>query len=284
MGALVVRLAGPLQSWGAEPRLRTVTTHSTPTWSALLGLSRAALGHGHADPLDRIAWLRKLTMAVRVDQPGTARSDFQTINPLPKAYGRYGIDETARGLVPVGTTLQARTGQAPRWLSGSAPMVTRRVYLHDAAFTWLIEGPDVQLLRLASALEAPRWALALGRKGCTPATPLLLGQHDGDLTTAAHTVPVLARHGDGDHGRLTDLVWIAGTPNPELPRVGLTRVVVDDPLGAEPQDGHAPNNHTVTRVVAPVLPPSQDGTFQQRLLTWADTHLTRPRLSQEPQP
>jgi CRISPR system Cascade subunit CasD len=75
---LVARLAGPLQSWGAEPKLKTATTHPTPTWSGVRGLLRAALGHSRdANPAD-VAWLDELTVAIRVDSPGTVLVDYHT--------------------------------------------------------------------------------------------------------------------------------------------------------------------------------------------------------------
>jgi len=166
---MLARLAGPVQSWGAEPTLRTATTHPTPTWSGLLGLGRAALGHGRTDPAEQIAWLRDLTMAIRVDAPGSVHVDFHTINPLPAAYERFiGVQTRNRGLVPIGTTVQSG-GQAPRWLKGEAPMITRRHLIHDASFLWLVGGPAGDVDRLAAALAAPRWRLALQRLRCCSA-------------------------------------------------------------------------------------------------------------------
>lgn len=272
MNTLLARLAGPLQAWGAEPKLRVAGTHPTPTWSGLLGLARAALGHGRGDAAADIAWLRSLDMAVRVDQPGTVHVDFHTINPLPDAYESFEFfDPSDRGLVPLGTELQA-SGQAPRWLKGAAPMVTRRHLLHDAAFIWLVHGPDRDVERLAGALASPRWTLALGRKGCTPASPLLLGIHPGTILEAAQSVPLTgsrssAMGGDGasDDAQI-ELVWIHGTPDPDL-TIERTRVVLDNPLGSHPQHGYAAGQHSVGRVSAPTA---------GDLLTWSTENLTHP--------
>lgn len=281
MSCLVARLAGPLQAWGAEPRLRTANTHPTPTWSGLLGLARAALGHGRTDPTEQIRWLRALDMAVRVDQPGTVHVDFHTINPLPAAYEKFEfLDPPDRGIVPLGTTVQA-SGQAPRWLKGAAPLVTRRHFIHDGSFLWLVHGPDGDLDRLADALSSPRWTLALGRKGCTPASPFLLGLHPGTIRQAAQAVPLTGRTpirstrtqadltatspGDTPTSRV-DLVWIRGVPDPALAASG-TRVVLDNPTGSHPQDGHTAGRHTVTHVQVP---------YPTDLLQWASAHLTHP--------
>lgn len=282
MPVLLARLAGPLQSWGAEPKLRTASTHPTPTWSAVLGLCRAALGHSQTDDPADIAWLRDLTMAVRVDQPGTARVDFHTINPLPPIYDTFEwVQAGDRGLVPLGTEIQ-KSGQAPRWLRGTAPMITRRHYLHDAAFLLLIEGPDPALNRLADALTSPRWTLQLGRKGCTPASPVLLGIHPATLREAAAQTPTVqspltrnprseAPEAAGD----LDLVWIHGTPDPTLPVRGLPKVVLDHPLGSHPQHGYAPGQHTTTTIAVTASGDSD-------LIAWATAHLTHPaRPTQE---
>jgi CRISPR system Cascade subunit CasD len=217
MSTLVAQLAGPVQAWGAEPRLRTATTHTTPTWSGLLGLARAALGHGRTDPPDDVAWLRELDMAVRVDAPGSTHMDFHTINPLPTAYNQFAfVDPGDRGLVPVGTELQ-KSGQAPRWLKGAAPMVTRRQLLHDASFLWLASGPEASLQRLAEALNSPRWAIALGRKSCTPASPLLLGIHPGTLVDAAVSVPLTGRtrhFARPEEAVTVPLIWVHGSADP----------------------------------------------------------------------
>ncbi len=275
---MVARLAGPVQSWGAEPTLRTATTHSTPTWSGLLGLCRAALGHGRSDPRAQIAWLRELTMAVRVDAPGSVHVDFHTINPLPAGYERFvGVETRDRGLVPVGTTVQS-SGQAPRWLQGQAPMITRRHLIHDAAFVWLVAGPDDAVERLAAALAAPRWQLALGRASCTPASPVLLGTHAEGLVDLARRVPRAAPGHQPRSGRLAgpadqvDLVWLhentdraePGGPGAQPARV---RVVLDVPLGSHPQNGYAAGQHRVQRLPAP-----DDGD----VLSWAFSHLSHP--------
>jgi CRISPR system Cascade subunit CasD len=270
MSTLVAQLAGPLQAWGAEPRLRTATTHTSPTWSGLLGLARAALGHSRTDPPGDVTWLRELDMAVRVDAAGTTHVDFHTINPLPPAYEQFAfVDPSDRGLVPLGTELQ-KSGQAPRWLKGAAPMVTRRHLLHDASFLWLTSGPEVSLERLADALDSPRWALALGRKSCTPASPLLLGMHPGSIVDAAASVPLTGRgqrFARQAEAVTVPLIWVHGAADPALPTED-TRVVLDHPLGSHPQNGYAAGQHTITAVAAPDT--------QEALLSWATQHLRHP--------
>jgi len=286
---LVARLAGPLQSWGAEPKLKTATTHPTPTWSGVRGLLRSALGHSRdADPKD-VAWLDDLTVAIRVDRPGTFLVDYQTINPLPESYEQFdGISGSKRGIVPLGTTLQERSREARRWLIGAKPRpaVTTRHYLQDAAFLLLIEGPDQQLDMLCDALTQPRWALQLGRKSCTPATPILLGQCSGNIVSVARDAPTMTRKPVDN----LDLVWLHGTPDPTLP-VSSTRTVLDQPLGVHPQHGYKVNQHTVTRLTmkSTDLDPSDTATAPSTtasygydaLINWARTHLAHPGRPQE---
>lgn len=270
MATLVARLAGPVQSWGASPTLRTATTHCTPTWSGLLGLSRAALGHLRTEPLSAVAWLLELDMAVRLDRPGRVQVDFHTINPLPSAYDRFAwLDPGDRGLVPLGTTVQT-SGQAPRWLKGSAPMVTRRHLLHDASFLWLASGPDPVVQRLAEALSAPQWTLALGRKSCTPAAPLLLGTHPGTIAEVARSAPV-----DGlvTANTSTQLVWVRGAPDAEFTRTS-AQSVLDVPLGSHPQDGHSAGRHLTVSIDAP----------EGDLLGWALDNLRHPARADEETP
>jgi len=277
---MLARLAGPVQSWGAEPTLRTATTHPTPTWSGLLGLCRAALGHGRTDPAEQIAWLRDLTMAIRVDAPGSVHVDFHTINPLPAAYERFvGVQTRDRGLVPIGTTVQSG-GQAPRWLKGEAPMITRRHLIHDASFLWLVGGPAGDVDRLAAALAAPCWRLALGRASCTPATPLLLGTYPGRLIEAALHAPRSAPRRPARDSRQADLsgqvdlIWLHENTDHEQPdgttgraAADRVRVVLDVPLGSHPQNGYAAGRHRVQRIPAPAA---------GDLLAWAARYLTHP--------
>ena len=284
MTTLVARLAGPLQSWGVDPRFRVVGTHPTPTWSALLGLCRAAVGHGRTAPIDDSAWLRSLNMAVRVDQPGQARLDYHTINPLPEAYLRFrGIDTPADlGVITFGEPPSAR-GTTRRWVLKKRPgtLVTKRAYLHDAAFAWFIEGPDEMLMRLGHALTHPRWAPALGRKGCPPSGPLVLGLHDGAIAEVAALIPVLhsaprsLRHSSSTSASITvPLVWL--TPR-DAGSGDHSSVVMDVPLGSHPQDGHAGNVHTHASITAPVVAEPWHA-----LLAWATEHLTQPYLETGP--
>jgi len=156
MNALVLRLAGPLQSWGTQSRLEIRDTAREPSKSGVVGLLAAALGRPRSAAIDDLLALR---MLVRVDSPGTVHRDYQTAGggSIP-GHKRYGVAKA----------------------SGGAPstVLSSRYYLCDADFRVALEGPDGSFLqRLADAVCAPRWPLFLGRKAFVPNPDLLCGVH-----------------------------------------------------------------------------------------------------------
>src|SRR3546814_10860099 len=77
MSTLLLRLAGPMQSWGTTSRFDQRDTGKEPSKSGVVGLLAAALG------IDRENWadlepLTRLTMGVRHDRPGVLKRDYQT--------------------------------------------------------------------------------------------------------------------------------------------------------------------------------------------------------------
>src|SRR4051812_24937148 len=64
---LLLRLAGPLQSWGEHSTFADRDTLRYPTRSGITGIFAAAQGLRRGKPLDRYA---PLTLAVRIDRPG----------------------------------------------------------------------------------------------------------------------------------------------------------------------------------------------------------------------
>jgi CRISPR-associated protein Cas5/CasD subtype I-E len=74
---LVLRLAGPLQSWGLRSSFNRRETNAEPTKSGVLGLLAAAAGMSREDPLDDLIPLR---LGVRVDQTGTLLRDYHTLS------------------------------------------------------------------------------------------------------------------------------------------------------------------------------------------------------------
>jgi CRISPR system Cascade subunit CasD len=175
MPTLLLRLQGPMQSWGTTSRFDERETQLEPSKSGVLGLICAALGRDRKKPVDDLAALR---MGVRVDREGIPMRDYQTAMGVFLASGK--VDE-------------GRTVVSPRF------------YLADAAFLVGLEGQDRNQLRaIQKALGSPVWPLSLGRKSFVPGLPVQLrdGLKDQDLKSALESYPRLAppQHGQRKDG------------------------------------------------------------------------------------
>ena len=151
MKTLFIRLEGPLQSWGTRARWVDRDTALEPTKSGVVGLLACALGWGrdHDDEIRDLS--RVLTFGVRVDLPGRVLRDYQTVaGGAMSAGGKIKINES---------TKEPET------------VVSPRLYLADASFLAVVQGPDELIGQLAVALQNPHWPLFLGRKSCPPAVP-----------------------------------------------------------------------------------------------------------------
>lgn len=167
MHTLLLRLHGPLQSWGTTSRFDERDTQLEPSKSGVVGLLCAALGRDRAEPVDDLAALR---MGVRVDREGVPMRDYQTATGVLRAAdAKPEMDRT---------------------------VVSPRFYLSDACFLVGLEGSDRQLLQsLQTALRCPVWPLALGRKSFTPSSPVWLpdGLQDQPLRPAMQSYPSLCK-------------------------------------------------------------------------------------------
>lgn len=161
---LALRLAGPLQSWGGQTEFNRRETSNEPSYSGVLGLLAAAQGRRRDDPLIELLELR---LGVRVDQQGSLLRDYHTVSELDGS--------------PLRSAQVLRDGTQKRTSPPKHTAVTQRFYLQDAAFVAVLEGPQDLLRALADALRQPTFPLALGRRACPPAQPLLLAA-DGDTT------------------------------------------------------------------------------------------------------
>lgn len=172
MSGLLVRLAGPLQSWGERSAFDVRDTASFPTRSGLLGMIAGALGRRRGEPLDDLA---ALTFTVRIDRPGTRVIDYQTIG----------------GALPPGQKVPTADGKGRP--AGKGTVQTWREYLADAVFVVAVEGPQDVLAQARGALRRPRWQPYLGRRSCPPDQPLLLDVEVDDPVAELHTQVPLAR-------------------------------------------------------------------------------------------
>ncbi|MFE2373223.1 type I-E CRISPR-associated protein Cas5/CasD [Streptomyces sp. NPDC059398] len=139
MSVLLLRLVGPLQSWGAAARFARRSTENAPTKSGVVGLLAAALGRTRESDVSDLAALR---FGVRIDQPGSRLRDFQTAHHAD---------------------------------SGRAMPLSERFYLSDAAFVAGVEGEAALLQELHDALLTPRFLPYLGRRSCPPSRPITMG-------------------------------------------------------------------------------------------------------------
>ena len=142
MPTLLLRLEGPMRSWGTRSKFDVRDTEMEPSKSGVLGLLCAAMG------IDRSDWeglepLTRLVMGVRIERPGVLRKDYQTAQLYP--------DD-----VTTPTALSSRQ------------------YLSDATFLVGLEGERELLERLDEALRNPHWPLALGRKSYLPSAPVAM--------------------------------------------------------------------------------------------------------------
>ena len=172
MPTLLLRLVGPMQSWGTTSRFYHRDTGKEPSKSGVVGILAAAMG------IDRENWidldpLARLNMAVRHDRPGILRRDFQTA-----------------GCAALETIVRADGTPAT-----GGGVVSHRFYLADAAFLVGLESEDAAVLeRLLLALRDPVWPLSLGRKSYVPAEPIWIdhGLQDASLENALTRWPWIA--------------------------------------------------------------------------------------------
>lgn len=160
---LLLRLEGPLQSWGYRSKFKIRDSGREPSKSGVIGLLCCALGRDRNDPPTDLA---KLKVHVRVDKPGKTLTDFQTAG---------------------GGSFRGRTDYYSPTSSGAKgknPIILEKHYLMDASFLVAIEGEDGLLRALADAVQDPAWPLSLGRRSCPPASPVFAGFSEVDSYTA----------------------------------------------------------------------------------------------------
>jgi CRISPR-associated protein Cas5/CasD subtype I-E len=134
MSVLLLRLTGPMQSWGIQSRFTVRDTGLEPSKSGVIGLLCAALGRPRHES---VADLAALHMGVRVDREGRMACDYHTARDVLRADTKSGRQET---------------------------VVSYRYYLADADFLVALDGNHDLLGTLHAAVEAPKWPLYLGRK------------------------------------------------------------------------------------------------------------------------
>lgn len=148
MKTLLLKCAGPLQSWGNDSNYDTRRTAHIPTKSAIVGLLAAALGY-RRDEDERIQALNSLDFAVRVDQSGSILRDYHMVRK-----------ESLKK-------------------SEQAVYITQRYYLQDAVFIVAIGSEDEDLMdKIEGALSAPYFQPFLGRRSVPVTADFVIGSFD----------------------------------------------------------------------------------------------------------
>jgi CRISPR system Cascade subunit CasD len=197
MKAILLRFDAPLVSFGGPAVDHNRVVQPYPALSMLTGLIANALGWDHRDYEALGSLQERLRYAARIDRPGAALVDYQTVDlgkdwMLPKKAGW-----TTRGRI------------AER--AGASGEATHQRYTHyraDSIHTVALAlvGEQAPTLEdVAFALREPARPLFIGRKCCLPAGPVLLGVVETDsLVSALATTP---RAGRADRGLLQAWWW-----------------------------------------------------------------------------
>ena len=148
MKTILLKFAGPLQSWGTNSRFETRYTDRYPSKSAVIGMIAASFGY-RRDEDEIIQQFNSLDFAVRIDQSGSLLRDYHTAPGF-----------TASG-VPNGTC------------------VTNRYYLQDAVFVVAIGSQDDAWIRsIHEALKSPYFHPFLGRRSLPLTADFYIGMTD----------------------------------------------------------------------------------------------------------
>ena len=162
MRCLILRLEGPLMSFGDTAIDEIRPTRLLPGRSLLTGLIGNALGYEHRD-VDALQRLQeRLRFAARLDQAGEALVDYQTAELKQND--------------PLWTTRGVPAERAGGAGSYSGPALRYRHYRANSKVTVALtldpleEAPDLDAVE--RALVLPERPLFIGRKGCPPSRPV----------------------------------------------------------------------------------------------------------------
>jgi CRISPR system Cascade subunit CasD len=216
---MLLRLAGPMQSWGEHSTFSERDTGAYPTRSGMIGMFAAAMGRRRGEPIGDLSGLR---FTIRVDRPGYPMMDFHTVG----------------GGLPSARTVV--TAEGKRRSGKTTTIVSRRHYLADAVFTVAVTGPEPVVDQVATALTRPVWSPYLGRRSCPAETPLLLRWPVTDPISELEKVPLAQDRPRGQMATL-DVDFVYDSDDQHTPDA--TRVTVND----VPVDFHPHRRRYLTR-------------------------------------
>lgn len=156
MRTIVLKFAGPMQSWGTDSHFNVRHTDLYPSKSAVIGMVAAALGFKRDD--ERIGFLDSMHFSVRVDQPGRITKDYHT------AHSTNGRKNTV--------------------------YVTTRYYLEDAVFTVALGIDDLsQAEEILEGLHNPYFQLSMGRRSFPIPADFIVGVYDQKPLDVLKNIP-----------------------------------------------------------------------------------------------
>jgi len=145
---LILKLQGPMQSWGKDSFEGLRSSELFPGRSALLGLLGACLGVERTDQQRLQDLASSVSFAVRVDKQGQKMTDYHTVKDAREDY---------------------------RGLKSHDTIQTWREYWQDACYTvavWANANAVVSLADIEQAIKQPFYTPVLGRRSCPLARPL----------------------------------------------------------------------------------------------------------------
>lgn len=147
---LLLKFAGPLQSWGTNSDFETRHTDLYPSKSAVIGMIAGSLGYRRYED-GKINQLKCLDFAVRIDQPGNLLRDFHTGK-------RYTTDDT---------------------------YTTNRYYIEDGVFVVAVGSEDEKIIKsILTAIQKPYFQQYMGRRALPVNSDFILGMIDGDVLSS----------------------------------------------------------------------------------------------------
>ncbi|QSV44699.1 type I-E CRISPR-associated protein Cas5/CasD [Geobacter benzoatilyticus] len=176
---LILKLQGPMQSWGEHTFEGKRPSGNFPTRSALLGLLGACLGirRNEAGRLQQLA--DSVAFAVRKEERFRIRHDGRkTSLPIIKATDYH-------------TVRDAREDYSG--LKSHETIQTWREYLFDAVYTvvaWNTDVAMISLVELEQAVKSPHFTPYLGRRSCPLSRPLFEASFSAaNACDALHMIP-----------------------------------------------------------------------------------------------
>lgn len=212
MACLLLRLAGPVQSWAGYRRdYFYVGTHAVPTRSGVAGLLGAAVG----EPNSRLL-IPQFELQVRVDRTNPAQVDFQTVASPSNPRDADNLRRAHK------ISIGGRSEKIPSNPTGSgagAGAIYHREFLPYAEFICAISSGRKNIDSWLAAVKDPVFTLYLGRHPNVPTWPFILGVSDDEsvLTrlprvpggNSSSEGPVAIHQVGGDYDlHTTDFDWV----------------------------------------------------------------------------